>query len=399
MIIPVEHMKKQRRLTMISLCFLLTLSCGPKNRRREDIMSHSLIRTGSNHIHGEYASKEYEQALNFLRERKFEEARLCFSHADSADPNNPEILTDLGGLMGTLYTNEASYIYFDRALMIDSSFYRAYLDYGYWLNRGHRYKEAIYILKKGLRLPKISQDDRRQIYLNLADAFHLRGHDSLALLVLSYAKRELSEGPLLEKINQAELNLRKSYNNRGFVPFQDNADAVESREQDYKKIKSTDELGELITLIDFRIKTNNIKYYPDGYTKSIAIDHLENEIKNLLDRNESPGVFYEVRNICILYDYPLKNSCTICTHFNHSITKKDLVELISRNYHSIYQEEEESAQVKPVPPSKRILGHKRNETNGRYGIWAHDLRDLRLEECKVYRKKDGSILLTLKIQN
>ena len=108
------------------VCFLLTISCGPRNRRREEIMSQSIIRTGSNHIHGEYAKKEYEQALNLINERKFEEAKLCFSHADSADPNNPEILTDLGGLMGTLYTNEASYIYFDRALMIDSGLYRAY---------------------------------------------------------------------------------------------------------------------------------------------------------------------------------------------------------------------------------------------------------------------------------
>ncbi len=112
----------------------------------------------------------------------------------------------------------------------------------------------------------------------------------MAMLVLSYAKRELTEGPLLEKILQVELNFKKSYNNRGFVLFQDTTDAVESREQDYKKIKNTDELGELITLIDFRIKTNNIKDYPDGYTTSIAIDHPENEIKNLPDKNEEPGV-------------------------------------------------------------------------------------------------------------
>jgi Tfp pilus assembly protein PilF len=399
MIISVQHMKKQRRLAMIFLGFLLMISCGPRNHRREEVMSQSIIRTGSGHIHGEYAKKEYEQALNLLNERNLEEARLCFSHADSADPNNPGILTDLGSLMGTLYTSEASYIYFDRALMIDSGFYRAYLNYGYWLSHGHRYKEAIYILKKGLRLPKLSDDDRRPIYANLSYAFHQTGHDSLAMLVLSDAKRDLNDGPVLESILQVENNFRKSYSNRGFVLFQDTTDAVESREQDYAKIKNTDELGELIAMIDFRIKTNNLKDYPDGYTTSISVDHPEIEIKNLIDKNKEPGDLYEVRNICILYDYPLKNSCTICTHFSHSITKKDLVEVISRNYHSIYQEEENTAQVKPVPPSKRILGHQRHETNGTYGIWAHDLRDLRLEECKVYRKKDGSILLTLKIEN
>ncbi|HET7002093.1 MAG TPA: tetratricopeptide repeat protein [Puia sp.] len=384
---------------MISLCFLLTISCGHRNRREEDIMTHSIVRVGSNHIYGDYAKKEYEQALNLINERKFEEAKQCFFRADSADPNNPEILTDLGGIMGTLYTNEASYSYFDRAIMIDSGLYRAYSNYAFWLNRGHRYKEAIYISKKGLSLHEITQDQRRPIYLNLADAFHQIGHDSLALIVLSDSKKGLAEGPLLEKINQQELILRKSYNNRGFVPFEDTTDAVKILEHDYKKIKNTDYLGELITLIDFRVKTNNRKDYPDGYITSISIDHPETEIENLIDKNEEPGVLYNVRNISILYDYPLKYSCTIGARFSHKITKKVLVNLISDNYHSIYQKEEETAPVKPVPPSKRILGNQRHETNGSYGIWAHDLSDLRLEECKVYRKKDGSILLTLKIEN
>ena len=75
------------------------------------------------------------------------------------------------------------------------------------------------------------------------------------------------------------------------------------------------------------------------------------------------------------------------------------MESVSRNYHFIYDEEEKTALVQPVPPSKRIIGHTRHETNGTYGIWEHDLSDLRLEECKVYRKKNGSILLTLKIEN
>ena len=79
---------------MISLSFLLILSCGPRNRRREEILSQSIILTGSKNIHGEYAKREYEQALNLLSKGKFEEAKQCFSHADSADPKNPEILTD-----------------------------------------------------------------------------------------------------------------------------------------------------------------------------------------------------------------------------------------------------------------------------------------------------------------
>jgi Tfp pilus assembly protein PilF len=392
-------MKKQRSLTIIAVCFLLIISCRPRNRRREEIISQGSVRKGSGLIHGEYAKKEYEQALDFINDRKLEEAKLCFLRADSADPDNPSILTDLGSIMGALYTNESSYIYFERALMIDSEYSRAYLNYGYWLSRGHRYNDAIVVLKKGLGIPKITQEQRLPIYSNLAYAFHETGHDSLALLVLSDAKIELKEGPVLEQIIQQESLIRKSNNNHGFVLFQDTTTAVGIREREYRKIIGTDELGDLIALVDFRVKTDNKKDYPDGYKTSISIDHPENEINNLLDKNEDPSVLYDVHNICILYDYPLKKSCTICSHFNPTITKKNLAELISRNYHYIYQEEERTATVKPIPPSRRFFKYKRNETDGMYGIWEHDLSDLRLEECKVYKKKDGSILLTLKIEN
>jgi hypothetical protein len=58
-----------------------------------------------------------------------------------------------------------------------------------------------------------------------------------------------------------------------------------------------------------------------------------------------------------------------------------------RSYLSIYQEEDETAPVKSVSPSKRILGHKRHETNGRYGIRAHDLNDSDLKNVKCTEKK------------
>ncbi len=57
--------EKQRKLAMISLCFLLTISCGPRNRRREEIMSQSIIRIGSSHIHGEYAKKNTNRRLTY----------------------------------------------------------------------------------------------------------------------------------------------------------------------------------------------------------------------------------------------------------------------------------------------------------------------------------------------
>ncbi|HEY1870303.1 MAG TPA: hypothetical protein VGG71_04555, partial [Chitinophagaceae bacterium] len=260
-------------------------------------------------------------------------------------------------------------------------------------------KESILLLNRGLRLSKISQDDRPGFYINLAFAFHQTGRDSLALIAISRAKKGLKEGDILKAINWAEQLYRRSNNNTGFVASIKNTPTVESREEDYRKLKNTDALGDLIMIISFEIKKNNKKEYPDGYAPSISLDHPEKEMKDLVDKNYVASPLYNVHDICILYDYPLKHPCTICSHFVYPITKKELVESISQEYHLIYKEEEETSTIKTLPPLERNSEHERNETFGKYGIWAHDLSDLRLKECLVYRRNDDSILLTVKIEN
>jgi hypothetical protein len=43
--------------------------------------------------------------------------------------------------------------------------------------------------------------------------------------------------------------------------------------------------------------------------------------------------------------------------------------------------------------------YNRNETNGKYGIWGHDIADLDISGISVYKTKNGEIILTLNIES
>ena len=43
--------------------------------------------------------------------------------------------------------------------------------------------------------------------------------------------------------------------------------------------------------------------------------------------------------------------------------------------------------------------YNRNETNGKYGIWGHDIADLVLADILVYKTADGQIILSLEMES
>lgn len=70
---------------------------------------------------------------------------------------------------------------------------------------------------------------------------------------------------------------------------------------------------------------------------------------------------------------------------------------ITKEYQKLYQDEEKSATIKTVPMKERKM-YNRNQTNGKYGIWGHDLADLALSSIQVY-KENGNTILTLGIES
>jgi hypothetical protein len=88
----------------------------------------------------------------------------------------------------------------------------------------------------------------------------------------------------------------------------------------------------------------------------------------------------------LLVDYPVTNETLV------PITAKDaggfrraeLAAAISKAYREIYAEEERTSAVPVIPLEKRGTPINRNRTEGKYGIWGHDLEDLMLHSAEVF---------------
>jgi hypothetical protein len=82
-----------------------------------------------------------------------------------------------------------------------------------------------------------------------------------------------------------------------------------------------------------------------------------------------------------------------------SLKELSLVDHITGSYNRIYLEEEESAKTKTIPVDKREGIINRNQTDGKYGIWGHDLGDLDLSSIIVHKLRNGIIKLELYIES
>ncbi len=76
-----------------------------------------------------------------------------------------------------------------------------------------------------------------------------------------------------------------------------------------------------------------------------------------------------------------------------------LLKEISRHYYILFDQEEKTATIKTIPVKQRTTMYNRNQTNGKYGIWGHDISDLVLAEILVYITTQGQIILSLNIES
>lgn len=156
---------------------------------------------------------------------------------------------------------------------------------------------------------------------------------------------------------------------------------------------------ELIATIEFGIKASKeeLKDFEDGIIPWINIEKPEVEINRLIDADK---VVVKYSEITLIIDYPLNKPAEFLLKSpGKSFTKKQLVLEISKRYHQIYEEEESSAKVKTIPIEKREGLINRNETDGKYGIWGHDISDLDLSSVEVYKTENGEIQIRLGIES
>ena len=99
------------------------------------------------------------------------------------------------------------------------------------------------------------------------------------------------------------------------------------------------------------------------------------------------------KDIKIVFDYPMNNPLEI--PITALLSRKDLVRFIGAAYRMIYQKEEATSSL----PTERMCDRSngcflvnRAPTNGIYGIYGHDLKDLALHTV-TYDINAGKIYL------
>ena len=190
------------------------------------------------------------------------------------------------------------------------------------------------------------------------------------------------------KTSSAEKTIIPSDNNKNY------SELLEKSEQQSVNI-NYDSLGEIVSRISYGIKTNDRANFEDGKIPWIRIDSPQIEIRNLIDKDET--VINESK-VIIFVDYPLTNTYTFELTSPKGFTRTQLIYEISKQYYQLYDEEERTATIKTLPLEQRTI-YNRNRTDGKYGIWGHDIGDLVLAEIIVYKTSNGMIFLTLEIES
>lgn len=163
--------------------------------------------------------------------------------------------------------------------------------------------------------------------------------------------------------------------------------------------KNQDNLGTLLSSIEFGVQAidDELQEFEDGIIPWISIENPESQIDKLID---SDKIVIPYSEITLIIDYPLnKPTSFVLTSSKNGFTKKQLVLEISKKYHEIYLEEEATAKTKTIPIDKRGMLINRNETDGKYGIWGHDIGDLDLSYIEVYELENGKIQIILGVES
>lgn len=178
--------------------------------------------------------------------------------------------------------------------------------------------------------------------------------------------------------------------------FTSEYDKILTEREKQASSKRTDSLGALLATIPYEIATENTKDFEDGIMPWASLEKPEQDIPHLVDKDK---IVIPDHHITVIIDYPLNKEYRFELTSPSGFTRELLLREISKHYYQLYQEEEETAKTKTVPMSERKGLSNRNQTDGKYGIWGHDIADLVLTEIMVYKNSEGKILLQLGVDS
>jgi len=148
---------------------------------------------------------------------------------------------------------------------------------------------------------------------------------------------------------------------------------------------------------EIQFTTNNDTIdFKNGVVPWADIATPDSTLKLLTNPNE---VVLSSSTVSVVIDYPLTNPSTYIISSKDGFTRAELFKSISTLYFKIYDEEAASTTIPVTPLKNRTSLLNRNHTNGKHGIWGHDIEDLSLTDAAVYRTDKDSIILTLNIDS
>jgi len=122
---------------------------------------------------------------------------------------------------------------------------------------------------------------------------------------------------------------------------------------------------------------------------ALRIDDATTAIAQI-DKKDEIVIPHEYATLVIKFPLTKPVSLAVSASIPEGFTRAELVRTICEQYENVYDIEEATATVKPLPPEERArLG--RNRTDGLYGIWGHDLPELVLTAVHWTRSPDARV--------
>lgn len=113
-----------------------------------------------------------------------------------------------------------------------------------------------------------------------------------------------------------------------------------------------------------------------------------------LDEPEEIVIPFDKATLVISYPLSTPASVEITAPIATGFTRRELVRSICEEYANVYDAEAGTSAIEP-----QVDEHKRNRTDGAYGIWGYDLQDLVLTAIRWTRKPDGKVTIDLHVES
>jgi hypothetical protein len=149
--------------------------------------------------------------------------------------------------------------------------------------------------------------------------------------------------------------------------------------------------------IDFAVKANaeQMADFKDGVVPWASIKDAAQDAKILIDADT---VIITANSATLTIDYPVKAPVSFKIESENGFTKAELLEKVGQTYQEIYTTEEATSTIKTVPLAERKGLINRNTTDGKYGVWGHDIDDLDLSHATI-TCKTGECVVELGVES